>query len=187
MTVVMSAIEDSRYNSSRTDAYEIANAIVAYFHEYGMLPVPDPPEKFNGTSDSWFFAQDQKTTSQAASIANLKSIYKKLGGTNPKQIVFLKRDIPAEGYFHDAWGNPFLIALDLSYDGNVKVNSAYYKHPTDGWGWYGNSISAAQVVMVRSPGKDKEIDESENVSQNTGSAGGGAMNDDIITFAEGLR
>lgn len=171
MAVVRDAIKDSRIQKAISEAYEIHNAVEAFFHEYGRMPLPhDDHGKTTGAGgveERWY-----GNRSDPEGLDELETFYEILRGNNetwnPKNIVFLKRIASSnknEPPLRDPWGNPYFVAMDSTYNGQVKTRLS-----NSGNG----NFTVESTVVVRSIGPNGKWD----------TVGIGRGSDDIITGQE---
>jgi prepilin-type N-terminal cleavage/methylation domain-containing protein len=98
---------------------------------------------------------------------------------NPQQTKFLNAIFPSDTsspgvgtdlVYRDPWGNPYIISMDLNYDGNCE--DAFYKDPVNvsAGGINGliqlpdGNFAARTTVMVWSAGPDGKIDSSDKAN-----------------------
>jgi len=114
---------------------------------------------------------------------------------NPKKIRFLNANMVAEDnlpgvgpdlVYRDPWGNPYIITLDLNYDGNARdalyrldsvsnggINGLVKPEP----GTVANTWELRSPVMVWSAGPDGKFDPNEKADQ-------GVNRDNILSWTE---
>lgn len=172
MAVVRDALKDATLNRARSEAWEIHNAVLAFFHEYGRLPLPVP--EHHGAAvvygdrqvlDKWYTDED-----------DLIMIYHILRGNpegaeeNPKRISFLRRSSNInlnEPPLVDPWGNAYVIAMDSTYGGAIDATRIPGDNP------FHDKMKIEGIVSVRSAGPNGEWEDP------TGRGAG--RSDDILT------
>jgi hypothetical protein len=143
----------------RTELADIVNAINAYQTEYGRYPVPTNDEAaalgrkddltYGGPLLNAFIPAGTVTTVNSDVVAILMDMQIFPNGIptandghrlNPKQIKFLNaklsgdnksRGMGNDGVYRDPWGNPYIISMDLSGDGNCR-DAFYQNHLVSG-------------------------------------------------------
>jgi type II secretory pathway pseudopilin PulG len=131
MPAIYRAMERADINRAKQEMASISAAIMAFFREYGIMPTPDT----NGYPDHTFTGKRPSGTDPLAGNPRaqklIMDILRGINTTNnPRRIVFLDvpessmtgRDMygttstPANGYYLDPWGNPYLIVMDTDFD-----------------------------------------------------------------------
>ncbi len=162
MTLIRDALRDARRNQAYSEAYEIHNAIEAFFHEYGRLPLPNQED--HGTSTGWYEDEDELTAIYfILNAREEESGIPENERQNPKQIVFLRREAREasdEPPLRDPWGNPYIVAMDSTYNGIIELESG--------------NVRAHTSAIVRSLGPNGRKDSPANV----------IISDDIFTALE---
>ncbi|HSY17765.1 MAG TPA: hypothetical protein VK815_05490 [Candidatus Acidoferrales bacterium] len=191
----------------RTELADIVNAINAYQTEYGRYPIPTNDEAAAlGRKDDLTYGGPLLDAAlkpgvvipvNAEVVAILMDMQIFPNGTpsannnhnlNPKQIKFLNaklsgdnksRGVGNDGVYRDPWGNPYIISMDLSGDGNCR-DAFYRNHLVSGnsgtSGFYGlvnfsdtNGTSDAfefhGKVMAWSLGPDGKADASKPANE----------------------
>lgn len=129
--VIFRAMERADISRAQAEMANIAAAIMAFYREYGIMPTTDT----NGYPDHTFMGKRPTgTDAHAGNPRAQKLIMDILRGinvtNNPRRVVFLEvpessmtgRDMygnvytPADGYYLDPWGNPYIIVMDTDFD-----------------------------------------------------------------------
>jgi prepilin-type N-terminal cleavage/methylation domain-containing protein len=136
------------------DCKSIENAVKSYYTEYGKWPV----------QDSWQGATDENTAAKqfgrTPANSDLFNVLRNISATlNPRRIVFIEAKtqtgttgygVDPNGVFRDPWGQPYIIAIDLNYDGNTDFGSPY-------------GIQYGVGVIALSMGQDTTLGTSDDV------------------------
>lgn len=167
--VVGVIMEKGRITRARGEAYEIVNAVTAFFHHYRKMPFPPDLADKHGAED---YTPDPNDPGQ---VNQLLDVYRVLQGhsgftdQNPEQMAFLKTEKTLTAPLKDPWGNAYLISFDSDYDGNVELR--YYSNDSGTWKWATEHTIGGQVCAVRSVGPNGTTERTNTV-------------DDIITHLE---
>ncbi len=128
---IFRGMERADLNRAKTEMANIAAAIMAFFREYGIMPTTDT----NGYPDHTFTGKRSSGTDPLAGNPRAQKLIMDIlrarnPTNNPRRIVFLDipessmtgRDMygntytPADGYYLDPWGNPYIIVMDTDFD-----------------------------------------------------------------------
>lgn len=129
--VILRALERADIARAQAEMANIAAAIMAYYREYGIMPTPDT----NGFPDHTFMGKRPSGTDPLAGNPRAQKLIMDIlravnVSSNPRRIVFLEipersmtgKDMygnsytPADGYYLDPWGNPYIIVMDTDFD-----------------------------------------------------------------------
>ncbi len=159
----LGATRAAKRNKAKTQATEIAQAVMSYLHEYGRLPIPDTEQ---GKKEPDYYVGPDTP----ASLLKCKVIIKALTANdqagdlvrNPKKIVFLESpDGKTDGTFLDPYGVQYAMKFDADYNGVLEYFSG---------GNNPGSESITLPVVVASYGPNKTQSTLEGID------------DDIVSF-----
>ena len=136
LVVISRVREHARIAEAKREINALKNAITEYHSDTGRYPVSDAVVKMAGTGD---FTYDGTVMNNSEVIAVLMDREHYMDGTptinlghlkNTKQKFYLSSvpmadstNYPGLGpdlVFRDPWGSPYIISLDLNYDGNCR-------------------------------------------------------------------
>jgi prepilin-type N-terminal cleavage/methylation domain-containing protein len=135
----------ARKTQAKNDLTQIANAVSAYYTEYGKYPVDVPSGNIrdayfgSGTapatavnygSNDWLFDVLRSNTSSTRNSANACPGTNLVTCLNPRRIVFIsppnvkdttnpRGGIGTNGQYYDPWGTPYNVAIDENYNSIV--------------------------------------------------------------------
>ena len=192
---ITAAIRAAKVKRARTEIAQLVNAINQYNAKYSRYPSAQTP----GTGDFTYgggaldniLGPGTWNTNNSEVIAILMDLEKYPGGANTvnfghakntQQTKFLPATMVGDAVspgvgtdfvYRDPWGNPYIISMDLNYDG--KCQDAFYQSDAvsqqSGTQGYNGLISSNGVpnsfqytggVMVWSLGPDKNADKTTN-------------------------
>jgi type II secretory pathway pseudopilin PulG len=128
--------DQAKRTQAKNDLTQIVTAVNAFYTEYGRYPVLSTIKQY-GTYDN----------------TNNDQLFNVLRGTansgeqldlNPKKIAFLSPPVAkdssapksgieqGDGKYYDAWGTPYSIRMDSSYQNWIQTNPPYLNAPS--WG-----------------------------------------------------
>ena len=166
--------------SVRKDCKEIESAIQQYETTYSQFPVSTATATFAGTNDFTFGILANGNQVGSTNNAEVITILMDLNfapnlnhARNPQQLAasfkrvsnLTDQGVGPDRVIRDAWGNPYIISLDLNFDG--KCRDAFYRQDIvtqnagQPVGYNGlvaaggpNSYELNRPIMVWSPGPD---------------------------------
>lgn len=121
-----SALDRARAGRAKAEVTSIANAIRAYYNEYGKLPIGGSGMPNHGDNDDNVTALYSPNVS--ASIIRILTDVENTTGLNPRRIGFLEHT-RSDGVFLDPWGNQYLIKVDSNYDGILRYTNMVLRVP----------------------------------------------------------
>lgn len=177
---------------ARTEMSTLVTAIQAYNQDYSRFPTTQNPPAGDFTYGGTVLPS--APTANAEVIAILMDITSTAVDAghqkNPKQVHYLTPTVVsdptqpgvcnADWIYRDPWGNPYVISLDLNYDGVCE--DAFYGLPAvSGGGLNGlilqsdGNYACRSTVMVWSAGPNGKIDPSSPANQ-------GVNKDNVISW-----
>lgn len=194
----------SQITTARMDIKKLELAVTQYESDYSRLPAVSPNPVADLTFGPVNVAGVIPTNSDVvATLLNVPLGFNLANAKNPRQIVFYKAAqmsadpiVPGKPgpvgvstldyQARDPWGTPYVISLDLNYDGNTQ--DALYSDPRvseqilngapsgiNGLVKAGTSYVAKSPVMIWSLGPDRQYDA-------TAKANAGANKDNILSW-----
>lgn len=122
-----SAMDRARAARAKAEVTSIANAIRAYYNEYGKLPLGWGSIPNHGVNDDTT-PIGLYNSNISASIIRIITDADNTTGQNPRRVSFLEHT-RSDGVFLDPWGNQYLIKLDSNYDGTIRYTGAVIRAP----------------------------------------------------------
>lgn len=128
--VVIQAMKRAELSTARQDMATIAAAIRAYQREYAVMPAGNSV----GYGDHLFVGKEGDPINNPIRHTRVMNILRAIDTTyNPRRVVFLElpdsamtgtdrrgeQYTPADGYYLDPWGNPYMIVMDLDGDNTI--------------------------------------------------------------------
>lgn len=181
----------AKKGKAKLEMKDLVNAIQSYNQDYSRFPVSAATQTAAGTSDYSYSYGGNTANSEV--IAILMDNTSAAGGVNanhqknPKQVHYLNPTVvsdstlpgvcTADWVYRDPWGNPYVISMDLNYDG-VCEDALYGLPAVSGPGLNGLILQAdgnygcRSTVMVWSAGPDGKVD--------SGSAANTGFNQDNV-------
>lgn len=150
----------AKIGAARVDMKNIEAAVSAYQAAYTVAPVPKPlPDPAAPPDKDFSFSY---TNTDVIVILMDQDLFANAGHVrNPEKHSFLnatiKKTTSSQGVsvpdynFRDPWGNPYIIALDLSYDNKVDVkgDTLYSEYPY-------RQIPRSVIIWSKGPDGDAE-------------------------------
>ena len=166
MPTISIVIRKAEENQSKVRMKTLITAIKQYESQYGVLPVVSPA----ASGDDAIF-QGSDNPRLISLLTGITDASGTLGSSNTRGIRFLEPTDPkSPNNYVDAWGKPFLIALDANYDGQIDA-SAIESATTPIHGKTGSMYSS---VLIWSSGPDEKYDNSTSA--------GGQNSDNIYSW-----
>ena len=129
MPALNSALTKAEKAKAQTELSQIVSAIKTFYGDYGRMPVALADD---GVPDKTYGAKN-KPNKQKVVMDILRA---KDSAGNPKGTIFL--DVPrdrmvgtdkdggtyaeTDGYYLDPWGNPYVISVDMNFDGSAFLS-----------------------------------------------------------------
>lgn len=145
---VVGLIRKAEQANTKSQLESIAQAIRTYHYETKRLPLPNDAHHGSTTRNNrWYHTTN-----------DLVAIYRRLTDPtqNPAGRVYLEVPLDDDRIIRDAWGNPFVMAMNTDYSGTI-IPWPLVTSDT-GSGDYGGSYSMRTPVVVRSLGPNGVAD-----------------------------
>jgi prepilin-type N-terminal cleavage/methylation domain-containing protein len=144
---VQGALKKAEIGQAQTDVGAIVSAVKAYYTEYGIWPVVNSQQ---GQADQNFRYGDNISNADLFNVLRSINFGPNSGhALNTRRIVFFDAKtttkvsaygVGPDGVNRDPWGNPYIVVMDLNYDGNADFGAPYGIQ-------YGNNVA----VVSRGP------------------------------------
>jgi prepilin-type N-terminal cleavage/methylation domain-containing protein len=192
--------ERAKVKKAQLECTDIKNAIMAYESAYSRWPASTPvANQAAGAKEDYTYSPALGGTNHSEVIAILMDIEEYPAGgftvdkdhvKNPKKYRYLNANLvgevtlPGVGpdlIYRDPWGNPYIITLDLNYDGNAR-DALYRRGAVSIGGLNGLVLNGANwelrsPVMVWSAGPDGKFDGNVRADQ-------GVNKDNVLSWTE---
>ncbi len=187
LPVLVSATKGGQKGRAKVEMAGLVTAIQSYVQDYSRFPTTqgsaaDYTYTTNGTANAEVIAILMDNTSAAGGVnANHVKNPKQFKYLTPKPAASISQPgVGPDGIYRDPWGNPYVISMDLNYDGVCE--DATYKLPAvsggglnglvlQGDGYYG----LTGTIMVWSCGPDGQASSSTK-------ANAGVNQDNVLSW-----